>query len=1305
MDRKLPVGFHRYARCVFNLFRGLIEHEPEGGVISLILYSSSYMKKQILLTVIAALGVLLGQSQARIQVIHNSADAAAEAVDIFVNGNLFVPNLEFRHATPFADAPAGVPLNIQVAPEGAGVGAAVASFPGVVLTENETYVIVANGIVSPIGYNPSPAFTLDIFPGAREVSGNSGEVDILVCHGSTDASMVDVVETLALGATAVNDISYGEFQGYLSLPEAAYRLAVTSPDQSIIYTEYDADLSAAGGAAITIVASGFLLPFDNNFGPGFGLWVATAGGGPLVALPPSNAAPQYARVQVIHNSPDAAAASVDIYINGNLTIPGLQFRHATEFLDVPAAVTLDLAITPAGAGLGAAVATIEGLLLDPAETYVVVANGTLLPGYNPAQPFGLEIYPGARESALDPDGVDILVVHGSTDAADVDVLEVLQINAQILNDFTYGSFSGYFELPEDDYRLEVTNSDQTITIGTYDVPLASLGLAGSALTVVASGFVAPGANNNGPGFGLWVATSAGGLMLELPVYSENNTTARIQIIHNAADAAAASVDIFANGTLLVPGLNFREATPFFDVPAGVDLTIDIAPAGAGLLASVFTASGINLTADERYVVVANGIVSGSGYSPAPAFGLDLYAGARESALVPTEIDVLAVHGSTDAPTVQVREANFDQTLISDFSYGDIDGYLSLELANYVLNVTDASGTTTLFSYRAPLAALNLAGEAITVVASGFVSPGDNSNGPGFGLWVATASGGPLIALPAASARVQIIHNSADPAAALVDIYASGLFTGVIEVDDLGFRQATPFVDVPANVGISVEIAASNSTGPGTAELASFNFNLQDGQTYVITASGVVAGGFNPQTPFSLEVYTGARESSFNASNVDVLVLHGATDAPTVDITELSLEDALVTNLSYGEYAGYLSLTAMDYILGVGAAGEPAFARFAAPLGSLGLAGRAITVLASGFLNPSNNNDGEAFGLWATLSEGGDLIELPAYLIQTPARVQVIHNAADAAAASVDVYVESAFSVPLAVNDFAFRTATPFIDVISETDVLISVAPAGSNGPEDAIAQFTVNLTAGETYVVVANGIVSASGYNPSPSFGLDVFAGAREAATQTGFTDVLVYHGATDAPAVDVIETGVGAGTIVSNLTYGEFDGYLELATANYQLDIAAAGGSPVVATYGAPLQTLGLDGAALTVLASGFLDPSENSNGAAFGLWVALPGGGELIPLPFGVNVEEQSLITGFNLYPNPANEAIRLLGQLNASGPVMISVIDAAGRLVLTDSVNTGNGSMLKSMDVSALSSGIYTLQLTDGKSREAVRFSVIR
>jgi hypothetical protein len=66
-----------------------------------------------------------------------------------------------------------------------------------------------------------------------------------------------------------------------------------------------------------------------------------------------------------------------------------------------------------------------------------------------------------------------------------------------------------------------------------------------------------------------------------------------------------------------------------------------------------------------------------------------------------------------------------------------------------------------------------------------------------------------------------------------------------------------------------------------------------------------------------------------------------------------------------------------------------------------------------------------------------------------ARVQVIHNSPDALAALVDVYLDDV----LLIDDFAFRTASPFIDAPAGVDFTVGIAPANSSSSADAIATF------------------------------------------------------------------------------------------------------------------------------------------------------------------------------------------------------------------------------------------------------------
>ncbi len=162
-----------------------------------------------------------------------------------------------------------------------------------------------------------------------------------------------------------------------------------------------------------------------------------------------------------------------------------------------------------------------------------------------------------------------------------------------------------------------------------------------------------------------------------------------------------------------------------------------------------------------------------------------------------------------------------------------------------------------------------------------------------------------------------------------------------------------------------------------------------------------------------------------------------------------------------------------------------------------------------------------------------------------ARVQVIHNSADAAAATVDVWYNDIALLP----GFAFRTASPFIDVTAGTEFDITIQPPSSTDTTNGLWRKSYTLMGDETYVLVANGIVSASGYMPATPFDIYVNAVGQEEAGTSGNTDVLVFHGATDAPTVDVYEPYAGL-RAVDDMSYGEFQGYLELANADYSLQV-----------------------------------------------------------------------------------------------------------------------------------------------------------
>ncbi len=447
-------------------------------------------------------------------------------------------------------------------------------------------------------------------------------------------------------------------------------------------------------------------------------------------------------------------------------------------------------------------------------------------------------------------------------------------------------------------------------------------------------------------------------------------TARLQVIHNAADVAADPVDIYLNGALLLDDFGFRAATPFIDAPAGVLLNIGVAPGNSTSVSDTLANFQATLENGGTYVVIANGVLDPASYASNPdgrstAFTLFVKPMARESA-AGSGVDFFVVHGATDAPTVDVIARNV-ATLVDNAAYGDITDYINVPAASYTLDITPGDDNNTIVaSFSADLSGLE--GGSAVVFASGFLDPSMNQNGEAFGLFAALGDGTVIGLEPVQTARLQVIHNAADVAADPVDIYLNGSLL----LDDFAFRAATPFIDAPAGVLLNIGVAPGNSTSVSDT-LANFQATLENGGTYVVIANGVLDPGSyasNPDgrsTAFTLFVKPMARESAAG-SGVDFFVVHGATDAPTVDVIARNVA-TLVDNAAYGDITDYINVPAASYTLDItpGDDNNTIVASFSADLS--GLEGGSAVVFASGFLDPSMNQNGEAFGLFAALGDG------------------------------------------------------------------------------------------------------------------------------------------------------------------------------------------------------------------------------------------------------------------------------------------------------------------------------------------------
>ena len=779
-------------------------------------------------------------------------------------------------------------------------------------------------------------------------------------------------------------------------------------------------------------------------------------------------------------------------------------------------------------------------------------------------------------------------------------------------------------------------------------------------------------------------------------------TAHVQVFHNCADPAADTVSVFVDfgvgQTALLPAFAFRQATGFVDVPSGSAFTVYVKAKGSNAGSAALYSKVLGPLADDSsYIVVASGVV-GSGFATNPnsvstAFDLKVLAPARRAAANAGKVDFAVFHGATDAPAVDVNLTG-GATLVPNAKYGDASGYLSVNPTWHPIDIAAAGTSTVVASYVADLSSLS--GGAAVVFASGFLTPSTNNNGPAFGLFAVLASG-TVIQLPTQqTAKVQVVHNCADPLADSVDVYLDG----TILLDNFKFRTATGFVSVLAGVSHSIAVAPASSTSVAQA-LATFPVTLAANSNYTVFASGTVGTGFaaNPDSrsiAFDLKIVANAELAATNNTKVDFAVFHGCTDAPGVDVN-LRGGATLVPNAKYGDGTAYLTVDPTWYPIDIAAAGtSTVVASYVADLTSL--TGGAAIVFASGFLTPSANNNGPAFGLYAVLANG-TVIALPA--LQT-AQVQVLHNCADPIADSVDVYINGA----LALNNFAFRTGTPFIPLVAGYANKVSIAPKTSATVADAIWNRDYTLTAGEKYILTASGLVG-SGFAANPdgkstAFDVLVKTPAQTSALVSTNFDFYAIHGSTDAPTVDVVANG--ALTLVNNASYSDQTGYLPAPAGSYTLSVRDSSGVNTVVSYLADLTPLA--GNSGVVLASGFLNPAANNNGAAFGLYVALPTGGPFIPLTVATGINDVNQEIGFSMFPNPSNGTLFINFDLKQSEKVSIQIVDLNGKNVkevLTG--NTLNGKQNVTADLSDLSNGMYVARIITANKVVNNKFNIVK
>lgn len=243
--------------------------------------------------------------------------------------------------------------------------------------------------------------------------------------------------------------------------------------------------------------------------------------------------------------------------------------------------------------------------------------------------------------------------------------------------------------------------------------------------------------------------------------------------------------------------------------------------------------------------------------------------------------------------------------------------------------------------------------------------------------------------------------------------------------------------------------------------------------------------------------------------------------------------------------------------------------------------------------------------------------------QVTTSLQFVHLSADPALspisvwAGVPVFGMTQF-VPAAPN-ISFRNATPSISGVPNPFIAGAQVPVSLFIDSALTANLTpvTNTTATPTIaggqfqglrlrrganISFVRGVQDAAMFAANPngaSTRLSISTLVDTTSISPTSVRILFYNAVTDAPGIDVVVRETND-LLASQISFDQAIAY-NIPDGNYTFDVYQGSPRRLIASYSAPLRTLGYTGQRVVIAATGFLNPAQNRNGAAFGL-IAIP-------------------------------------------------------------------------------------------------------
>jgi hypothetical protein len=400
-----------------------------------------------------------------------------------------------------------------------------------------------------------------------------------------------------------------------------------------------------------------------------------------------------ANVRVAHFSPDAP--NVDVYVNDSETLSDVPFRAISDYMELPAGTHV-VTITAAG---DADTVAFEGEVTVAADTdYTIAAIGELSSEDSEFRPLILE----DDNSEVGSDMARVRLVHASPDAPAVDVTAAGG-DTVLFDGVPFGE-SGYVEVPAGTYTLGVrgdTDSNDGDVVAEYTVELTG----GTVYTGFAGGYLTPGDEDAEAPFDLTFAVDSGaggGGLVE---------TGSVRVAHMSPDAP--NVDVYVDDSEALSDVPFGAVSDYMSVPEG-ERTVTITAADD---AETVAFEGPVTVGTGDYTIVAAGELTSEDteFQPLVLEDDNSDPGGDSARL-------RVVHGSPDAPAVDVTAAGGDVVLFDGVPFGE-SGYTTVEANDYTVQIrgdTESNDGDIVADYDVSLNG----GTVYTAFAQGYLTPDD-----------------------------------------------------------------------------------------------------------------------------------------------------------------------------------------------------------------------------------------------------------------------------------------------------------------------------------------------------------------------------------------------------------------------------------------------------------------------------------------------------------------------------------------------------------------------------------------------------